>query len=39
MGLQAAEILEFIVNVHGFTLIRQLKRILRARVCQRRRAQ
>ena len=37
LGLQAAEILGFIVNVHGFTLsIRQLKRILRDRGCRRR---
>ena len=37
MGLQAAEILGFMVNIHSFTLsIRQLKRILRARGCQRR---
>ena len=37
LGLQAAEILGFIVNIHGFRLsIRQLKRILRARGCQRR---
>ena len=37
LGLQAAEILGFISNVHGFTLsIRQLKRILRDRGCRRR---
>ena len=38
LGLQATEILGFIVNIHGFTLsIRQLKTILRARGgCQRR---
>ena len=39
LGLKAVEILGFLTNVHGFTLsLRQLKRILRARGCRRRKA-
>ena len=38
LGLGAAEILAFITNVHGFRLsLRQSKRILRVRVCRRKR--
>ncbi len=39
LGLTAVEILGFLTNVHHFTLsLRQLKRILRARGCRRRKA-
>ena len=39
LGLNAPEILGFIVNVHGISLsLRQLKRVLRNRGCRRRRS-